>query len=1519
MSGPFGSSQLFGVAAGDAAYVPKGAMWFDSGDGTELTAATRSSDSSNKKRNIISVWRKGSSPQTTSGSHLIGVGSPDYDRIELDGTQLQYTFDGGGSSYSIVSDAILRDPTGWQHLVISFDSTQISGSRVSFYYNGVLLPGQTYHSGGEVPADFESELLGNSITTYLCGGGGGAGTINSYLSEFIAIDGKSIQNGDVAISAFGTENSDGVWVPVDPTTVFASGSDFGNNGFYLDFADSSDFGNDVSGNANDFTATNTTTANWTYDRPVDSGTDTGNYCILDPNQNRGPGTLSNAYLTWSTSSTWAAIKATIPCLEDGCYWEATCDTVSGTARQTYCGLMEQNKTYDSGSSNQDRFVTNASGGMEWYSGSGGYATITGASALSATDVLMFAYKNGSIWVGKNGTWFTSGDPDSNTGAIETGLNSVGEGRWTPSTGQNYTGAWTFNFGGSDFAYPPGVTYNTVGFNPINTSNFPAPTVTNPSLNVLPVLYEGNGTGQRVGNFIPFTDSKTVNYSARFDAGDSDYLSKTFSGAGNRKKFTISCWFKRVTLDTLYYLYAANASGPVDYFYASFTTSNYLRMVFQDESDTTKIDWTSDRAFEDTSAWHNLVVSVDTDKASPTFQVFYDGVELTNWTKTTNTLAQNDESSWNADRPHAISARSDPTGYSSFYISEFVNLDGQVVTSASDFGQTDTSTNRWIPKDVSGLTFGTNGFYLPMTAGNQLGMDNKGGSNTEEDALEVFLCSFDGVDGATTATDASSYGTTMTFTSGAALSNAQSKWGTTSLLLDGTNDFVALSPEYLLIGPNTNFTFEAWIYLNSNSATMDLFALRSGAGNYYQLGLHFASSIGARFADGSGGVDFNQGSNSGWSTGQWYHIAYVKNGTAYAIYRDGTSIASTTDSHTWDLYGLAAATAGIGTADSGWGNFFDGYVSDARISMKAVYTANFTAPTGAFSAPTAANNFLPYNVDKINDSNQMYDTPTRNYNVMDGTFLGASWGATLASGLTQGNLKFTRSSGDTMGSAFMGAGSGKWYVEIVMDTVVTSNSNMAFGIVDLNNSIANQNFATGTNSYAYRNYTGSSTSSTTGQKMPRATTVTAGTGYAAGDVLGIAFDLDAGYMWAAKNNTWFNDADGSAGNPTAGTFPLLTGIASSGPLNPAKWAMSLYFNDNHAATFNFGQWRYFDGGTTTLDTTADGYFKYTPPTDFLAFHQDNLAANTAGITGFSWIKNRDAADDHILEDRVRGIYKYLISNDTDIEVTNTNSVQRFLQQGVQVGNMDAVNTSAESFVLWNWVANGTGTTNTEGTITSTVSANTTAGFSIATYTGSSNTTFGHGLSTAPKLVMIKRRDVAAQWAVWHTSLTSTQYYLNLDDAGAEADYGSTFISTSSTLVTIDASSSLLNNTGDTYVCYCWAEVEGYSKFGSYEGNTNNDGPCIYLGFKPSILIWKNIDSGSTSWRILDNKRNPYNPVNHRLFPNDSGVESDNSSIDFTANGFRVITNSSDVNTNTIVYAAWAENPFGGSGVAQAKAR
>jgi hypothetical protein len=179
---------------------------------------------------------------------------------------------------------------------------------------------------------------------------------------------------------------------------------------------------------------------------------------------------------------------------------------------------------------------------------------------------------------------------------------------------------------------------------------------------------------------------------------------------------------------------------------------------------------------------------------------------------------------------------------------------------------------------------------------------------------------------------------------------------------------------------------------------------------------------------------------------------------------------------------------------------------------------------------------------------------------------------------------------------------------------------------------------------------------------------------------------------------------------------------------------------------------------------------------------------------------------------------------------------------------------------------------------------------------------------------------AGWYVYHSSLGATNaIWLDLSSGVYEWEYWNDVEPTADVFsVGWGTGNTGMNASGDSYLAYCWAEVEGYSRFGIYEGNTDPNGPVINLGFRPSILIWKNIDDATAAWRILDSARNPYNPINHRLYPNQDWTEANNDSIDFTANGFKVITNSADVNTNTIIYAAWAENPFGGSGVGQAKA-
>ena len=263
-------------------------------------------------------------------------------------------------------------------------------------------------------------------------------------------------------------------------------------------------------------------------------------------------------------------------------------------------------------------------------------------------------------------------------------------------------------------------------------------------------------------------------------------------------------------------------------------------------------------------------------------------------------------------------------------------------------------------------------------------------------------------------------------------------------------------------------------------------------------------------------------------------------------------------------------------------------------------------------------------------------------------------------------------------------------------------------------------------------------------------------------------------------------------------------------------------------------------------------------------------------------------------------------------------------------MDAVNTDSESFVNWQWVGNGTGTSNSEGTnIVSTVSANTTAGFSIVKYTGTGTAgdSVGHGLGAVPKFILIKIYDTAAgarNWSVYHVSVGNTGA-LRLDTTETTQTSSAYFNDDgpNSTVFTLGTGSSdnSTNSNAKDYIAYVFSEVEGYSKFGKYFGNGSSDGTNVYLGFKPSFLLVKAL--GSASWDLLDDARSPSNPVTKRIHPNTNETEATagTTACDFLAQGFKWRDTKANENSSgvTYVYAAFAENPFGGSNVAQAKAR
>jgi hypothetical protein len=294
----------------------------------------------------------------------------------------------------------------------------------------------------------------------------------------------------------------------------------------------------------------------------------------------------------------------------------------------------------------------------------------------------------------------------------------------------------------------------------------------------------------------------------------------------------------------------------------------------------------------------------------------------------------------------------------------------------------------------------------------------------------------------------------------------------------------------------------------------------------------------------------------------------------------------------------------------------------------------------------------------------------------------------------------------------------------------------------------------------------------------------------------------------------------------------------------------------------------------------------------------------------WTKSRSNLSNQALVDSVRGGNKVLFSDITDSEYTGT-WIDSFNSDGYVVGDTgSAFNLNGYTYVAWNWKANGAGVTNTAGTITSTVSANTTSGFSVVTYTGTgvAGATVGHGIGAAPRMMIIKSRSATAAWVVYHASLGPTQgIYLNLTDA---AFTGSTFwnnVAPSSSVFTLGTVSEN-NVNGTTYVAYAFSEVPGYSKFGSYTGNGSTDGVFVFTGMRPAYVMIKS-SSIANDWVVFDDARNTSNAATQGLYPNLNIAEQSFSGIDLLSNGFKLRNSTQLANQSgtTYIFMALAEAP------------
>jgi len=302
--------------------------------------------------------------------------------------------------------------------------------------------------------------------------------------------------------------------------------------------------------------------------------------------------------------------------------------------------------------------------------------------------------------------------------------------------------------------------------------------------------------------------------------------------------------------------------------------------------------------------------------------------------------------------------------------------------------------------------------------------------------------------------------------------------------------------------------------------------------------------------------------------------------------------------------------------------------------------------------------------------------------------------------------------------------------------------------------------------------------------------------------------------------------------------------------------------------------------------------------------------------FVWIKGRSGATDHALYDSVRGVQKRLESNTTDAEVTSDNGVTAFNSNGFSVGSLAQVNTNGATYVAWCWKANGSAVTNTSGSITSQVSAGTSQGFSVVTYTGNGTTgTVGHGLGVAPSMIVLKRRDGGSgfRWPIYHRSIGAGAYlYLESTDAqssvNAALTWGnnSTTVAPTSSVFTIGSAGSWNSNTG-TYVAYCFSEVAGFSKFGSYTGNGSTDGPFVFCGFRPRFILTKG-SSTTGSWWLYDTARSTYNEMTDLLRPDLSNADVTQGFCDALSNGFKIRNSGNNTSGQTYIFMAFAEHPF-----------
>ena len=751
----------------------------------------------------------------------------------------------------------------------------------------------------------------------------------------------------------------------------------------------------------------------------------------------------------------------------------------------------------------------------------------------------------------------------------------------------------------------------------------------------------------------------------------------------------------------------------------------------------------------------------------------------------------------------------------------------------------------------------------------------------------------------------------------------------AVAFDNNGDYLSLTSGSDFQFGSGDFTVECFVYPNSLSNYDPIIDNGSIAGNNQHDWRLYLGSVGEIWFDATvgGSNQTRNGASGGVSngvvTGKWQHIAVVKTGNTILTFLDGVQVLSNSFSSTIDS-NYTTAYIGYDVMVSGGNYYFDGFISNLHVVKgTALYTGNFTPPTGPISSvantkllccksqtsATAADVTPGTITANGNAAASNFNPFTANINTQRGKQSGY---ATLnplrclsAITLSNGNLNLAYGSATTGHvSATVGVSTGKWYWEYTQTSVGSM-----IGISDeilLPTQYAGQTSTTwgyfGRDSDLYNSGTNTSY----------------GTTWGTGDTVGVAFDATNRNLSFYKNGVYL-------------------GIAASGIATGTYYPAFSRGSDTPAGNANFGQ----------------KPFKFPPPAGFQPLALSNTARPTivrpdqyVGIvtytgnggtqslnTGFKpdfvWIKNRDAGEHNGLFDTIRGPLYRIVSDYTYNSVLRANTLTSFDNKGFTVGSAGEYNRLNERIVAWCWKAGGNSSTFnindvgyasasaaglTGGTITPTAaSVGTNQGFSIITWNGSgSSGTLSHGLGRTPGLIFLKGTSAGEDgqnWRTYHSALgtsPSNTLFLNLPNASSSNTERISAVGTNT--FTLSSGGAGVNASGQSYIAYLWAEIPGFSKFGSYSGNSSSDGPAIITGFRPRWIMIKSSTS-AYGWYIYDTVRDTYNISGKELLANEASGEVSDSDIDILSNGFKLRRSSLAFNTSsqTFTYAAFAESP------------